>query len=525
MEPERKSGIKKGLAVNTNPSIESQVNNSIRKLPNQAINQLDFDKLSPIIRDILCNYLMKTNIDTSPLTLLNLTLSKIAQLITTKRITIKECQDAKAISVNYYGLNFSYSGSGKDKPLEELNNCLDFLKQDLKQANNKYKKDELTKYETDCLTGKGLKERECIRLKQQKEASLRDVDFELNNATSQGLWADGAALLKMDRGCIYIRIDELGDFIESANKNSTKGDFLQDLKKVFEGAIQGTSIKMENQKTEVKGIPCNLMAYSDISNIIGEKSDTISKKSKDYLNKLFSSGLARRAFITYSQPEKLIKENSPKAARERTNSAYKYANNQLRETLNNIYNSLALGKEFYLTEEGYDVYFHYMQQNKADFNYFLETNNDTLKAEAKSRHWKMLKLATIIGALEHPNSSLITHQDINYSIYITELFAKSFQDFTKLKPLTPEDHLLSHFIQNQGKWFTKMEIRKLQLFSDIHFAKCFADALEYCHEMATNKGFELQCEEFGKNGMKYRVIKTVQPFGNTNNFIDHNLEN
>ena len=85
---------------------------------------LDFSKIPELQGSILKNFLKPLNPNVSDNCLLNVLNSKIAQMMTFKRVKFKETDSQNPNILNYYALNFISSGGGKDKIVNEIDDYL-----------------------------------------------------------------------------------------------------------------------------------------------------------------------------------------------------------------------------------------------------------------------------------------------------------------------------------------------------------------------------------------------------------------
>lgn len=423
--------------------------------------------------EIIEKFLKPLNPDVDDLALLNMVNLKLAQMVTMKRIKMKETQYQNPRMVNYYAINFADSGGGKDRPIDQLNDYLfSFLREDLEKKNKEWREQELNEFDIANMDIKGQKESQFLALRKQKELSLRDVQFEFEKATEPALFVDAKTLDSMQFGCMCVRISELGDCLYNPLSSS---DMMSCLKRVYEGTFLPTSLKSENKKSAIYNIPVNCIMYSDIDNIIGEKAGIA-------LNTLFSTGLARRSFITFSPPKPLELGKDPLAEREIENRAYYYGKYELMPKLKAIYDKLEINKEFILTDEAFKIYYNYKQNNKSKYNELLEAENKVMKKEVHGRFWKTLKLSTILAACNHPHSCLIQAEDVEQAISMSERFAESFSAFIGLKGENELDKLFNYLKSNKNIFVSRTEMRKQKFVPDNQFVRW----LESCAEDIDN---------------------------------------
>jgi|GEM_PF-2516045 len=468
------------------------------------------NKLPVLTSEILEKFLKPLNPNISDTCLLNVLNSKLAQMITFKRVQFKELEFEKPKILNYYALNFISSGGGKDKIVNEID---DYLLSDFKIYFNSKNKDyfinQVKKLEIEAtnLFTNDSKQKAYIETEKKK---IRNLRFEMEQATSEGLFADYTALNQAGYGSIFVKMSELGLFLE--NPTQAQQLFLADLLKVYDGKASIKSTKGESQTLDVDGIPCNILAYSDINKL---KKD----KAGSYLNKMLDTGLVRRAFITYMADHPLKIELDYRQVMKVKNEAYKQAQSLKDEIIKRFMN-IKQDSVFQLTEQAYEVFYSYKTENEQRYNERLNKSDDILLKEVRSRFWKCLKLAGLIACFEHPENTDIYPEDVKMAIYQTDLFAQDLERFFKAKPETDIEKLFKYFLENNSEWITKNDLRKQNFIHPSKFKRWFDDTIIDLAEFAEEKGYTLEQEKFKTNGIQYRLTKNNIGESITQNVVD-----
>ncbi|MEI8390709.1 MAG: hypothetical protein WCG23_12600 [bacterium] len=425
--------------------------------------------------------------------------TKLSQMATFKRIQVKESDYEKPHIINYYGVNIMSSGSGKDKITREIDQyLLSGFRAYFNSASNEY----INKKEAELLeTAKKNhpnSENKQFEFTEKEKNKIRNIRFELEEATQEGLFADCVTLHNSGIGSLFIKIPELGLFLE--NPTQSQQLFLNSVIKLYDGESNIKSTKGESRSTEVKGIPCNCLFYSDTNKLLQDKAN-------NYLMKLLDTGLVRRSFIAF-MPEKEISINGDyELELQIKNKAYQEAE-EINEFINKTFMAIDKDSEFQMLPETYKIYHNYQNQNKNKYNSLLRKSDDILLKELRGRFWKTFKLSGLIAVISHPEEPVIKPQDLEYAIYQSELFAQDFEQFFKTKPQTDTDKLFLYFLNNKGEWLATQEIKKQKFTNYNHFSRWFDENLQYVKNMAESQGYSVKEEKFNNNsGKRYMLVE------------------
>ena len=184
--------------------------------------------------------------------------------------------DNKVVALNYYSITIAGSGLGKNFAIEQINKLLninyDFSRELILESF-------LEKNPMPIQIGNNT-------LEQYIPQDLL-VNIE---GTSQGLYMVAQALSESLYGSLNVMNEELLDIISDSNINR--------LKALYDGDFNASVTKGDINKN-IKGIHTNMLLFGSP---ISLKKD---KKVYEYFNNTLSSGIYRRSFIYYEEPQPL----------------------------------------------------------------------------------------------------------------------------------------------------------------------------------------------------------------------------
>lgn len=468
---------------------------------------VNLQKIPALHREILTNFLIPLNPDSSITCSLNILNSKFAQMATYRKIRFKESQFSSEKIISYYGINFVPSGGGKDKIVNELDKCV-FVK--FKNYFNERAQDILRDNETEIDRVALLKYSEPKKAKEyadkQKE-KLRNLRYEIKDGTPEGLYSDCLNIQSSPNGSLFVRIPELGLYFK--NPSPAQQQFINMIIELYEGEVSIKSTKQENKSKEIENVHCNCLFYSDITLLL-------KGSGKSYSDDTFEAGLIRRAFVSHQPAKALTINYDPDIEAETNDRAYKYAFDNLQEKIFKTFMAIPQNAVYQLSKETRKILHEYKCYNKERYNSSFDSTDSIALKELQGRFWKCLKLAGIIAAWEHPQERVIKKQDILYAVYMTELFAMDLQQFFKAKPKTDIDELFFFLAENKDKWVTKGEIKAKGITAQNKFSNWFDENLAFVQEIAEKKGLIIVHEKFGHN-------KTGDRYMLKNNYIGQEL--
>ena len=464
------------------------------------MSEINLNKIPPFTRNILENFLIPLFPNNTHTCLLNCLNSKLAQVVAFKKAKFQKTEQDLPIPINYYALNFVASGGGKNVIFTYLDDyLLCLLQKRYEDEDQKYYKSKLSKIEAVAEKRFPKNENSRNNFLQKEEKNIGQIRFisDVAGGTPEGLFSQLLIFQDAGIGCPFYQNNEFGGFIE--NCNSQEKALLYKLLDVYDGKAYDKSIKTEKRTKNINGVPVNIMFMSDTDKLL-------EPKAHHELMKYFSQGMIRRAFITY-QPRSLVKIfRNVDELTTREDVAKLYAKNQQQRIIDLI-NDIPLEAAYKLQRDARNIYVNYIADCAEKHNEIFGKIDNICLSDILNRFWKTLKLAALIAAIEHPQRLVITAQDMDYAIYQTELFAEDFSAFFKATPTSDAEKLFYFFYDNKDKWLTRTDINKQKFVHKDRFKMWFEENLEYLHEIANKKGFDVISEPFGRNGFKYKLIK------------------
>ena len=338
----------------------------------------------------LCDFLKNLNPNSYNLPLLNAINYKFAQIVTFKKIKVKLSSSEKSKLVNYYGFSVVPSGFGKDKPINDLDDYVfNWFKDEFDQRNKELYENRMKEIVKLALQNFPDSEKERKSFINSEKKKIRNMKFEVQHATSAGIYDDALTVSKSNFGCLCLRITEFGDYI--SNKTTEKVTLLSVLKDIYDGKLLPKSIKTQEYIEKVTNTPFNCLLYTDSSPLNRGR-------GKDNLEMLLSSGLARRTFFAF-QNLKEIKPTNPNGLDEKiTETIEKGRNNGIH--LQRLYSKLEIGAEFLVSDGAREIFYNYKNEMENEYNYFHTTgeqNEILVEMFLASRKYSIRKLK-----IQHP---------------------------------------------------------------------------------------------------------------------------
>lgn len=456
---------------------------------------MDLNKIPRFSREILENFMIPLNPDNTVGCHLNNLNAIMSFIITSKRIKLRVSQVHAPQIINYNALNFVPSGWGKDKPINELMKYVfTGFKTLFDEKKEKYMDVEKAKLKTEAeeLYQGNLKKRN-VYIKTEYNKISRPK-MEMSDATAPALYRDCLTLQNFGFGSIYLRIKELALFIDA--QSTDKKELFQMILELYDGNLTGKSLKSEANIDDIYNMPLNCIFYSSASKLLEGKANY-------YFDSLMETGLCRRCFTTYQSELNLAPYDihNQRSIQER---AILYGQSKAKE-FDNILENVPFEGIYTLTSEADIVYQTYIYNNREKATKLYGKTHSVIISDLLGRQWRMIVLAALIAAIEHPQYLIITPQDVEYAIYETELFAKDFEKFFKATPTTDVDKLFYYLFENQDKWITKMDLRRQKFTQGKNFKSWVEESFELVEEIANQKGFTIIQEPHGKGGIRYKL--------------------
>ncbi len=461
----------------------------------------NFPELPLILADIVQNLRSKyPNCSTS--TILNITLTKVAQMITAKRMKYAEFKNQGF--PNYYGIVFMPSGFGKDRITNDLDNYIfQHFRQWFKEKAGEFKKkrfEDIENAANERFVGDKYRSKRAAFIRDE-QAKVRNMVIEMKNGTQEGFFADAQIFAKAGFGSLFVKISEFGLYLNNA-KNEEK-QFINRLFDAYDAKADGKCIKGDTRDEDVEDTPCNALLYSDYT--------LFQKELKRTLDTLLHTGMGRRAVISFLANSELYIEPDPEKAYENEENFYKSAET-LCNRLHKLFVSIKPNSIYVLDKETHNnVFYPYKIKITQQAN---TTDNSALRLELISRELKVLKVACLYACLNHPNVHQILPEDMNQAISTIEFMSVDYRAFINHRPAYSDkyDRLFNFFLANIDNEFSKTELTHTSFkefgFSRKKFILEFDESMEIVAEMAASKGYILQKTMFNNNsGIKYRLLE------------------
>ena len=473
----------------------------------------------------LHSYLCKLNPYTQQEALLLAAIVKIAHIGGINRIQVSADtidNPEKVTPANVYGVTFLDSGSGKDKPLRDIDkNITSSIRDDFYKRALNYKQTRGEMIEKEAESKYGTKNN-AERSKFIANNSARFLPYEMSDATLEGFIATREAYQDARFGATFVKISEFGDYITSNNDH--RAEFLSMVSEVFDyGDSNPKILKSEKESVPVYDVPSSAIFHTAPSGLL-------EGKNREKLFTFLNRGLARRSFVCYPYP--LDKDTTDsKTVRQQSNFAKQEARQevgQLREyfqtfydrtkkisdgTLSDVVSGEIPTNVFTLTTEANELLELYQMENQKEAREIPDDSDEVgLKSEKANRHWKVLKLSGLLAAFEHPTQKTVEKNDVQEAIGICSIYSSHVQRFYKARPTDDAEKLYNFFLQRLGQWVTTMNIRDMSFVHANKFKQWFDSNIEYVAEKFESEGFVLEHQKKGRSGNKYRVTRgTKEP--------------
>lgn len=480
------------MVENKKPLLEGESNINHTFIITQNINDEQLLNTIPsILRDVVL-LLRQKHINTPTKCILNVLISKMAQMITSKRVQYQKVNELGF--PNWYSIIFMGSGIGKDYLVKDLDRLI--FKNFSLWFDNKV---ELYKYQEEKLieekaskefkgTNKGDEKRR-IAFIQTEKAKIRNIFKEVSAGTQEGFYSDSEALSIANFGSIFLKISELGAYLNTLTTESKL--FFNCLYEAYDGKITSKSIKGENRKPDLNNIPTNILLYSDPNMFKGEL--------QNIFDNLMLTGIGRRAVISFRQDEPLVAHNLSYTQIETLENDL----NILGENLHNTFINILENSIYKLDVNALDKYLTPYQ------NICIEKSNnindEIAKREINSRFYKALKLSCLYACLNHPTQLNITSEDLQQAIITIEALGTDLEVFTNYKPKHNDkyDRFFLYFKKHIGEKISKTKI-KTEVFKEVGISRAeirndFENIINCVAEIAQSKDYYFISDDDNKN--------------------------
>jgi hypothetical protein len=409
---------------------------------------LNVQSMSAFQSEVLENFLQPLNPDVERSALNLILLSKFSQLVTLYRPQIEF--EGTEVFVNFYGMLFMPSGSGKDRIHKHLNRGLmkPFYSKHAMLAEN-FAEMEMSKIEE-------IASEKFTAGKAQKESyvemhSPRTILAEGGDGTLEGWYAQREVLSLAGFGATNFFHSEFGEIV--SRRSEANKMLMVYLKDAYDGDTKAKVIKGDKLLTAVSGVPSNFFAHSPLKSILADE-------SKEALIELLDSGIARRSLICI-ETKTPLPNNFPTSLedsdRRIKNEAWQWAKGQSTYVEGLVASSnrqtplrLDEGAELFLAQ------YRYWCDVRA-FTDFDEIADEGKIAEIKGRFYKALKLAGILHLVDG-GGDVISLDHMQKAVWQVEFYAKYIRSIYTATPPSAGIKVYNFLIQNLDKFHSKNEI-------------------------------------------------------------------
>lgn len=412
------------------------------------------------------------NID--DIALVNVLNSKLTNMITQTGVNFKQYSNSKPATLSYYGINFMNSGANKDYVVDCINDYLmPFVELSIKQHIEDYKIQYRQEQE---MLRPGAKQAKLI---EEEIQQIRVANYEIYNPNYTGLYKEAEQISKIKFGSLFIRIGELGDYLDNiVSGNQSKKELYQKLKDIYEGTVAPSIIAGDNKREILRKIPVQALMYTDFENLLNEK-------IKKYYLMSLKTGLARRSFIYMPLEEngKICYPSKPEEKSEYIKDLLLLQNDykNLFDVLNNKRN-----KTYEMSVEASEEIYKY---NCECIDYFNKSKDDIiLKLELKESFWKITKLSVVYSILGNPEDNIVNKEAVEMAISFYRAIQPSLKAVIEKRELSEVEKIAQYLYNNRDKeYITSGDIRKTNIIKGHNFSKFFDEIfVEIQEEMQKN---------------------------------------
>lgn len=426
--------------------------------------------------------------------LINVVNAKLTYMLSLGGAKFRQYTNGNDIILSYYGINFLPSGWGKDRVPNLINQNLinftqDYMERVIKDYKEEYEQQE--EYKIRQLDKKQQKQAE-FEL-QQKINNFRYLNTEIHDATVLGLYADAEIISRIGKGSLFLRIEELGDYIDGITTgNKQKKELFEKLKEISDGRFTATTISGDNKRRTLNNIPVSALLYSDFENFK-------TTRNREYLNKMLRTGISRRSFI-FMEEIKPVNQAIPAHEKQRALTEAQ----QLSVELKNIFDNIS-PSPYYLSEEAHEIIDKYKNYCIDRYNEEVAQKNITIQGlDIKESWWKILKLGVVYHILNSPNDCLVRAADIQEAIEFYNHICNSFSILRNTHADSATDKLIQFIISFEKNNLKMGDLRSQRFVGDVQFKKWFDEIITDVQEkLRAEHGIELTVE--GKKLFKKKL--------------------
>lgn len=428
--------------------------------------------------------------------LINVVNAKLTYMLSLGGAKFRQYTNGNDIILSYYGINFLPSGWGKDRVPNLINQNLinftqDYMERVIKDYKEEYEQQE--EYKIRQLDKKQQKQAE-FEL-QQKINNFRYLNTEIHDATVLGLYADAEIISRIGRGSLFLRIEELGDYIDGITTgNKQKKELFEKLKEISDGRFTATTISGDNKRKTLNNIPISALLYSDFENFK-------TTRNREYLNKMLRTGISRRSFI-FMEEIKPVNQVIPAHEKQRALTEAQQLSEEIRNIFNNIQPNVYL-----MSEEAHARIDKYKNECIDKYNEEVAQKNITIQGlDIKESWWKILKLGVVYHILNEPHNILIRESDIEEAIDFYKNICGSFKILKDTHADSAAEKMIKYIIETDKNTLKMGDLRSRKFVGDVQFKKWFNEIIEDVQEkLRTEHSIELTIE--GKRLIKKQLPK------------------
>lgn len=468
--------------------LESRQNNNTLIIPQNPTAENVLNNMPDVLKDILVLFQEK-HINTSFNCISNVLLAKTAQMLTAKRITLKEVDNE--LIPNWYSIIFMPSGAGKDRLSNDFDKLIfnDFRLWFKNRADNyrREKEQEISKIAQEKFQDSKSENQKQAFINSEKE-KIRNIIIEMQDGTQEGFYADAKSFSSATFGSLFLKISEFGLYLKTTNTD--KEMFLNCLYNAYDGKVVSKCIKGSNREPDIENLPVNILLYSDYTLF---KTDV-----KELFNSLMLTGLNRRACVSFMGT---TSRQAPIFSHEQKKN-FTQKVEELQKRLFGVFNSVQMNSCYCLSAEANnDILNCYVQYLTDCYN---NTEELILKSEILSRELKALKLACLYACLNHPQELFIKKNDLIQAITTVQGLSGDLNIFNNYKPQKTDeyDNFYNFFKENVETKYKKCELIKEFMTLGISRRKAvdeFERIISTIKEFASTDGYLLLDEKINNN--------------------------
>ncbi len=428
------------------------------------------------------------------LALLNALNSKVANLVSLKGCKFKQFSNSTPRTLAYYCMSFMHSGMKKDYAVDSINDyLLSFVPQELAKHIEEYK---LEYEETQRMIRTGKKAEKQI---EEEVERIRSANFEIANVNYTGVFKEAEQIALMNYGSLFIRMGELGDFLDLASSgDKNKKELYQKLKDIYEGVFYPSIIAGDSKRQTVKGVPVQIYLYTDYENLYNPK-------IKEYFISSLKTGMARRSFIFIPSDEK-AKIKYPKRPNATENAIFK--TKPIHDKFKQIFDTIQDNTIYQLSEEAKDLLYDYQCECIDYFN--NSRDNIIVRLERKESFWKITKLAVVYSIIDSPTSIVVHSKYVQMAIDFYKAISPGLKNVIEKRKKSEIELYAEYIAEHKDEIVTRTDLRNLNLVYSGKFKKFFEEHFEEVkEELESCYGLLLYPYESVGNTKAYQCIKKV----------------